>query len=195
MSIRSKIITWLTVVILALILVPLWITNFLLNREAPETQPELKEPITNLFGDLKSTTYELDEGYSFDLISTWNLVSNEPARAVDRYRFERAGTKKATFTISFYEEIESFEDVIQARYGDGFVSEAEAIEVNGMEAQRVTSAFLDQGDSADVIVKIGEDEYISLYSIHMPEGEGSSRITTEINQMQMSFVKNVDEQL
>ena len=161
-----------------------------MNRETPEIQPELKEPITNLFGDLESTTYELDEGYSFDLISTWNLVSNEPARAVDRYRFERAGTQKATFTISFYEEIESFEDVIQARYGDGFVSEAEAIEVNGLEAQRVTSAFLDQGDSADVIVKIGEGEYISLYSIHMPEGEGSSRTTTEINQMQMSFVKS-----
>jgi hypothetical protein len=187
MTLRTKITIGVSLLVLTIIILPVLLTNYLLNQESQPEPIILEEPEIVDFQDFSSEPFPVEEGYTFDLINTWDLQTHEPERAVDRYRFERAGSQNAVFTLSFYEDHGSFEEVIDARYGDAFTSGQEEIEVNGMDAVIVTSVFLDQGDTSDVIVQVGENSFVSLYGIHQPEGESSTRITSEINSMQMSF--------
>jgi len=188
MKLQSKIILAFVIVIGALVVIPLLLTNFLLNKTSNQTNT-IQEPPEFVEMNLETETMNLEEGYSLDRVMTWDLVNNEAGRSVDRYRFERAGNQKGTFTISFYDEEQysSFEEVIETRYGDGFSEATEDFELNGLPARRVLSAFLDVGNTSDIIVQTSENNFVSLYATHTPEGESSAKILQEINTMQMSF--------
>lgn len=183
---KAKMILIFVLVLAAIILIPLGVTRYFLQQESI-SEPDDTKPVPLILEEFPSTAFSLNEGYLVNIVDGWELTSQTPERNVDRYRFDRTGANSGTFTISFYSDHASFAEVIEARYGGGYVSDEEDLSVNGREAKRVTSAFLDQGDSADIIVKVGENSFISLYGIHLPEGEGSSRVTEEIFAMQMSF--------
>lgn len=188
MKLQTKIIIGILIVIGALVIIPLLLTNYLLQRP-DSTQDPLQDPPEHVTGSIESEAFELEEGYTFERAMTWNLENHESERSVDRYRFERAGNSKGTFTISFYEDSQytTFDEVIQARYGEGFIEESQDFELNGLPARRIISSFLDVGNSSDVLVELAPGEYVSLYSIHTPDGESSARILEEINLMQTSF--------
>jgi hypothetical protein len=185
MNLRLKILGLLLLALVALFAIPYGITRYLIQRPNPPLveQPKLKDPVL-----VSSAPYEIAEGFVFDLAQGWKLVRHSPDQAVDRYRFEPEH-EVAVFTISVYQAqgFTDFPDVIQRRYGNGFISNAESITFNGFEAVRVSSGFDSTGTSSDVIVKIGEDQYLSLYGIHNPDGENGSRINQEIDFMQTSL--------
>ncbi len=188
MKLQSKIIIGFVIVIGALVIIPLLLTNFLLNKQNLP-QDTLVDPPEFVDINLETNTFTLDEGFEIEQVLTWDLTNHEADRSVDRYRFERAGNQKGTFTISFYEDgqYSSFDEVVATRYGDGFIESTEDFKLNNLPARRIVSAFLDAGNSSDIIVQTAENTFVSLYAIHTPEGESSAKILQEINTMQMSF--------
>lgn len=145
-----------------------------------ETEPNENEPIA-------AAPFELKEGYSLDLVDGWELVSHTPDRQVDRYRFERQDDPQAIFTISIYdkESIESFDDLIETRYGASVLSTEQDVKVDDFQAKKVTAEFLNMGLTADMLVQVNPSIYISLYGVQ-PAGE-NMQVQSEIDYMQNSF--------
>jgi hypothetical protein len=188
MNLKSKIIVGIVFVISSLVLIPLLITNILTKDSGP-IRPDLNDPQVSTPQELNSTSTILDEGFRFDLVEGWNLVAQEAERAVDRYRYERDGNEPPVFTMSFYNEYDTIDDVIEARYGTGFIDQVEDLTINEFPAKRLTSAFLDNGNSIDIIVNTGKFSFVSLYGVRIPDTEQAFQIVNEIDHMQMSFSK------
>lgn len=191
MILRSKIIAILIAAGILLIGIPLLIAPYFIKNGGDELQQpdELKEPELGTPQPFSSEPYEIEEGYVIDVAEGWKLVSTAPERSVDRYRFEKGN---AVFTLSFYRNHESFETVKEARYGNGIILSEEDAEVGEFPAKRWISGFDGNRSSADTIVKIGEREFISLYGIHIPEGEAAATTAAQIDYMAQSLRQSAD---
>jgi len=170
----------------ALFVVPYALTKYLFPSETQsppvvKEAPPLKEPVT-----VQSSPFTLDEGYGFDLADGWELKSHNPDQNVDRYRFEKPG-QTGIFTFSFYEGLDSFEKVVKRRYGDAFISKIEDFKIGNWDAQRISSGFDVTGSSSDVVVKIDDNHFLSLYGIYNPDGEEGAFLIQEIDFMQRSL--------
>lgn len=137
--------------------------------------------------EITAKPFHLKEGYSLALVDGWELISHTPDRQVDRYRFERQDDPQAIFTISVYdkESIESFQDLITTRYGSSMLSTEQTVNVAGLEAKKVTAEFLNMGLTADMLVHVDTNVYVSLYGVQ-PTGENAG-VQNEIDYMQNSF--------
>lgn len=163
----------------------------------PDTQTltpaEQVEAFTDLaFSDttaFSSKPFALEEGYTIQLVDGWELVSHTPTRHVDRYRFERTDNREHIFTISVYnrEQTPQFADLITARYGAAYLREQADVQVSGLAAKRITADFLDMGSTADVLVEVNDQTFISLYGVRQPSSDSTLRVAKEINYMQKSF--------
>lgn len=172
--------------IIALLLIPWALTHFFLSApQAPAQEPIITDNADP--SDVTGTPYELAEGFVINIPAQWELLVHDEERSVDRYRFERNGSAKGIFTVSFYPEKTDFQEVIEARYGSGFVTEPKPVEIGEMEAVLVHSAFFEQGDTADMIVQINETTFLSLYGVFLPDGEEGQSIKNEIRYMQESL--------
>lgn len=186
MNLRAKIIIGLIMIPIVLIGVPYVLVIYLANPVPDfsiDNTPELPFSISQ---DFPAEDYTLDEGFQIQLVEGWELVNHTPDRAVDRYRFEKP-EDGAILTISFYGDMSSFDAVIANRYGERYESHQEDLVINNFTARRVTAAFEADRNSADVIIKIDENSFMSLYGVHFPTGESSIITTQQINFMQQSF--------
>jgi hypothetical protein len=137
--------------------------------------------------EIAAKPFHLNEGYSLALVDGWELISHTPDRQVDRYRFERQDDPHAIFTISVYDKasIDSFQDLITTRYGSSLLSTEQTVNVAGLEAKKVTAEFLNMGLTADMLVHVDSNIYVSLYGVQ-PAGENAG-VQNEIDYMQNSF--------
>lgn len=186
MKLKTKMIIGLIFVVIALVVIPLLITSILrgdTNGLSSLNPIELSTPT-----EITTSTFIFDEGYSIELPNNWSLTDRSPDRSVDRYRFIRLGESGPVVSASIYEGVyATFEEVIEARYGTGFIDQVEDLDVNGLTAKRLTSSFLDAGNSVDLIIQLGPIDFISLYGVKIPEGEQAFQVVNEINTLQMSF--------
>lgn len=189
MDLQKKIFATMFAVIAALILVSAGVGLYVAREMKPAQQPQpVSQPTpTETPAEIRSKTFSLKEGGTFALVEGWELVSNTPDRQVDRYRFERKADPQAIFTISVYDKksIESFSDLITTRYGSAYFNSEQDLQLAGHEAKKVTAEFLNMGMTADMLVKLDQNTYVSLYGIQ-PGGE-NEQVKNEINFMQNSF--------
>lgn len=187
MNMRLKIIFGVIFVILALLIIPLTLTSLIVDQPEPQKEPVQENVASADPSKITGETFTLDEGYIISIPENWDLLIHEEDRQVDRYRFERNGDAKGIFTISFYIAQKNFDDVLEARYGSGFVSEPKEMLIDGKEAILAHSAFYEQGDTADMIVRTDETSFLSLYGVFLPDGADGQEVKNEIRFMQESL--------
>lgn len=188
MKLQTKIYTGIGFVLISLIFIPALITNLLVDKPQDQidtiTVPDYASPT-----EVTTSRIDFAEGFSLEIVEGWELVVEDQERNVDRYRYERSGEIPVVFTMSFYNELDSFDSVVEARYGAGYIDQREDLEVNGLKAQRLTSAFLDAGNSVDLVIELEEGKYVSLYAIGLPESEAALQIANEVTIMQLSLLQ------
>jgi hypothetical protein len=176
----------LVVIIVAALLI--YYGNKGTSKDSP---PNENQPIADLINPILGIPIEfgLDEGYKFTLAPGWNLVSHHPERAVDRYRFAYEQTN-TILTISYYgEDIGyTFNDVMDARFGgtDLFTLNEKPLEVSGFSGKYV-ELILDEPFAQDAILRLGENQFISLYGVFDPGAPEAKQRRDEIKLMQESF--------
>lgn len=173
---------------IVLIGVPYVFIVYLANPSPDITTDTILQLPYSIPQNFPAEAYTFGEGFEIQLVEGWKMTSHTPDRGVDRYRFEKP-KDAALLTISFYEELSSFDDVIANRYGKGYESYQENLTIDNFPAKRVIAAFEADRNFADVIIQIGDNGFISLYGVHSPEGESAMITTQQINFMQQSFKK------
>lgn len=195
MTLQAKIITWIIVVILLIGGISYGVASYVSKTTSSQpiipTEVPADKPVS-IIQDFDSSPFTLDEGISFDLIDGWKLVSTDSERRVDRYRFERENDPTSILTFSFYskDDVNDFDALVERRYGGAFLDENGFTEVNGLKAKRVSLRMLETGTGADYLIDLNEKEFISVYGIYQPEGEGSITLAEQLDYMQQSVMYN-----
>ena len=171
----------------------LGIGAYLQKQKAPQIpeNPVLTPPDSNQTFNFK--TFDLQNGFAINIVDSWELVAQDLNRQVDRFRFEKMNNGNSVLAVSFYERnnVTSFEELIQLRYGEGFIETVEEFTISDMPARRVSTGFtngngLDR-NASDVLVQIGQDKYLALNALHEADGEQGAITAEEINFMQTSL--------
>lgn len=188
MNVQKKIFLSTFAVVAALVIVSAGVGVYATRetqRMPVSAQPSAPQPASDQ--PLTSKPFHLSEGYTVSLVDGWELISHTPDRQVDRYRFERKNDPAAIFTISVYDQstIESFQDLITTRYGSSALSSEQDVKLANLQAKKVTAEFLNMGLTADMLVQVDPQVYISLYGVQ-PGGEDAN-VQREIDFMQNSF--------